>query len=89
VGDIDIDAIGTVVISDASFIVNVPVLGDRNGGNINIIGQNINILGGSIIATPSFSDGNAGTVNIQANDTINFVLVRMEMLVELSPVLHP
>ncbi len=71
-GDIDINARGTVTLSDTSLLLNSVLLGSANGGNINILGQTVNVLGGSIVATPSFADGDAGSINIQANDNITF-----------------
>lgn len=74
-GNIDIDAAGTITLTDASFIANS--IRPRARGT----GGNINITTGSLVATEgaelftSTSDqgrGNAGSVMIRASDRVSF-----------------
>ena len=41
-----------------------------NGGEINITATNFSLLGGTFLSTGSFGDGNAGTIKINASETI-------------------
>jgi filamentous hemagglutinin family protein len=71
-GDIEIKATEAINI-DASVISNV-VLGEGvgNGGNINITTGSLRVSNGAVLNASTFGQGNAGSVNINARDTVSF-----------------
>ncbi|MEC4813550.1 MAG: filamentous hemagglutinin N-terminal domain-containing protein [Scytonema sp. PMC 1069.18] len=71
-GDINLDATESVTITNNSSIgnlVNSEALG--NSGNINIQARSLFVTNGGIIGSATFGEGNAGSVNIFAVDTIS------------------
>ena len=68
-GDIDIDATGTLTLSNTGQIGNA-VLGIGDSGNINISAQSVSLLNSGAIATFSVGQGDVGNVTIEA-DTIS------------------
>ncbi|MBE9031211.1 filamentous hemagglutinin N-terminal domain-containing protein, partial [filamentous cyanobacterium LEGE 11480] len=70
-GDINVQAQGLVTISNSSAIGS-GVLGTGKGGNIKLIGRNVDISNASQVSSVSAGQGNAGDVSIQADDTISF-----------------
>jgi filamentous hemagglutinin family protein len=68
-GDIDIDATGTLTLSNTGQIGNA-VLGIGDSGDINISAQSVSLLNAGAIATFSVGQGDIGNVTIEA-DTIS------------------
>ena len=71
-GDIDIQAQGLIKISDSSVIGSI-MLGTGKGGKITLIGRSVDIINGSQVSSVSLGQGNAGDVNIQADDVISLL----------------
>ncbi len=69
-GSINITASDTITIDNSSVFsdVNSEAVGD--GGEIAITTGNLNLTNGGVISASTFSQGNAGSVNITASDTI-------------------
>ncbi|GAB1542649.1 hypothetical protein NUACC21_53230 [Scytonema sp. NUACC21] len=70
-GDITLDATGVVTVSNNSYISNILNFGAvGNSGNINIKAERVSIDNGGILSASTFGEGNAGSVNITALDTV-------------------
>ena len=64
-GDININATGAVNLSGASTILNQVIGGATgNSGDINITASSFSIVDGARISTATFSQGNAGNINL-------------------------
>jgi large exoprotein involved in heme utilization and adhesion len=80
-GDIEIKATEAINI-DASVISNVVLSvisndgvleeGVGNGGNINITTGSLRVSNGAVLNASTYGKGNAGSVNINARDTVSF-----------------
>ncbi len=71
-GDIEIKATEAISI-DASVISNVVLEGGRgDGGNINITTGSLRVSNDALLSASTFGQGNAGSVNIVARDTVSF-----------------
>ena len=76
-GDIFIDTQSVNLTNNSGIFSGVGTnsnLGNQataNGGLIDINTQNLSLSNGSLIVTQSFGQGNAGTINIDANESIN------------------
>jgi filamentous hemagglutinin family protein len=70
-GDITVDATGAIRLSDSSQISNGVLGGIGSSGNVQIYGQTVDLVNGSLIGSFSSGKGNAGNVTIQAKDTIS------------------
>ncbi|AFY55534.1 filamentous hemagglutinin family N-terminal domain protein [Rivularia sp. PCC 7116] len=72
-GDITLDATEKITIANPVSEVNNNVNSDAigNSGNINIGGKSIEINDGAIILAITFGKGNAGSINIFAEDTVS------------------
>ncbi|GAB1540367.1 hypothetical protein NUACC21_30360 [Scytonema sp. NUACC21] len=69
--DIDINATGTITLTNASFIANVPQATSLgNGGNINITAGSLTLLDGSYLNTNNFGQGDGGNVNLNIRDRL-------------------
>jgi filamentous hemagglutinin family protein len=72
-GDININATGAVNVSEESGVENTVEEGTTgNSGNINVIANSLQVLNGGEIATATYGQGDAGKIEINATDTINF-----------------
>lgn len=72
-GNVDINATGAITLSDTSFITNVLAAGAvGNAGNINIATGSLSATNGSRVLTVTSGQGNAGSVNINAKDSVSF-----------------
>ncbi len=72
VGDVNIDARDTVSL-DGSFMFNtVNQTGIGNGGGINITTGSFALTGGTELISNTDGQGDAGSVNINARDTVSF-----------------
>ncbi|HAX75248.1 MAG TPA: hypothetical protein DCY88_05280 [Cyanobacteria bacterium UBA11372] len=69
-GNIEINATGTITVTDQSRIVN-NVLGVGKGGNINITTGSLTLTNGALIGADLAGQGNASNVNINARDTVS------------------
>jgi filamentous hemagglutinin family protein len=71
-GDIEINATEAINLN-GSFIVNrVQARGVGNGGNVNITTRSLSVTNGAALSTITLGQGNAGDVNIVADDTVSF-----------------
>ncbi len=68
-GDVNLNATGTVILNTS--LIFGAIAGIGNGSNINITGQNVNIINAGLVSA-SLGQGDAGNVSIQAKDTIFF-----------------
>ena len=72
-GDITLDAQGTITIADPFSVVDNDVNPGAvgNGGNVNIKARLIKIADGGQISASTFGEGDAGSINIFARDTVS------------------
>ncbi|ARV59859.1 hypothetical protein BZZ01_15575 [Nostocales cyanobacterium HT-58-2] len=71
-GNIAINATGAMTLSDDSFIANVPQpTSVGKGGDINISTGSLALLNGSVLNTNTFGQGDAGSISIQAKDSVS------------------
>lgn len=72
-GDIEINATGSVNLTDASFIKNiVQSKAVGKGGDIDITAGSIFLTNGTQLVSSTFGKGDAGSVTIAAHDTVSF-----------------
>ncbi|NER35907.1 MAG: S-layer family protein [Oscillatoria sp. SIO1A7] len=73
-GDIDINATGSIALTEGSSIANIVQPNSTgNGGNIKVTaGGSVSLAGASQFITSTFGRGNAGNVAIAAGETISF-----------------
>jgi filamentous hemagglutinin family protein len=71
VGGGSIAITGKNISLTGSSIVHADTLGDRNGGEVSVVGENIGINQSNIRAH-TYSSGNGGQVNLVANNNITF-----------------
>ncbi|QXE21401.1 filamentous hemagglutinin-like protein [Richelia sinica FACHB-800] len=67
--------VGNIIMSGAT----------GNGGDINITAQNLSLTDGAKIGTSTFGEGNAGTVNINAQDSISLVGIGTGIYSDVKP----
>jgi filamentous hemagglutinin family protein len=65
-GDITIDATGSLSLNEGEITNNVDLEGFGNSGNVFITTDSLSLLNGSLIATITRGQGNAGVVNVTA-----------------------
>ncbi|MBD1810030.1 filamentous hemagglutinin N-terminal domain-containing protein [Microcoleus sp. FACHB-SPT15] len=71
-GDIQLDATEALNLADGSGINNeVSVGGTGNAGNINITTGSLSLTGSAFLLTTTRGQGNTGSVNINARDTVS------------------
>ncbi|NEQ65472.1 MAG: filamentous hemagglutinin N-terminal domain-containing protein [Symploca sp. SIO2D2] len=70
-GDIEINATGTVTISELSSIGN-SVFGIGDGGDIEIAIGSLEVTNGAFLSASTLGEGTAGSVRIRASDRIRF-----------------
>ncbi|MEH1840727.1 MAG: filamentous hemagglutinin N-terminal domain-containing protein [Nostoc sp.] len=72
-GDITLNATGPIKIAEGSFISNsVGISSLGKGGNINITAESLSAIDGAFLSASTYGRGNAGSVNINARDTVSF-----------------
>lgn len=73
-GDIEIDAIGKITLTDTGTFIANTVLDDAKGkgGNVNITANSLNVREGAQIFTGVFGSGDVGNININVADTVSF-----------------
>jgi large exoprotein involved in heme utilization and adhesion len=71
-GDIDINATGTINLNDSFLSSQVQPGAVGNGGNINITAGSLSVTNGAVLAASTFGQGDAGSVNINARDSVSF-----------------
>ncbi|MGK7897944.1 MAG: filamentous hemagglutinin N-terminal domain-containing protein, partial [Xenococcus sp. (in: cyanobacteria)] len=71
-GDITISATDNITIDNSAIRNQVNSGAEGNGGDINITTGSLNVTNGGQIDAQTFSQGNAGSINIIATDTITF-----------------
>ena len=73
-GDIDLNAMGSIALTEGSTIANIVQPNSTgNGGNINVTaGGSVSLAGASQFTASTFGRGNAGNIAIAAGDTISF-----------------
>lgn len=69
-GNIEINATGTITLTDKSTILN-PIEGVGKGGDLNITTGSLTLMNGARINNGTFGQGDAGSLNITARDTIS------------------
>jgi filamentous hemagglutinin family protein len=70
-GDIDINATGSTILTDDSFIANVPQPSSvGKGGNINITTGWLALINGSGLNTTNFGQGDGGNINLNVRDAL-------------------
>ena len=73
-GDIEINATGAIALTEQSSIVNsVQSEAIGKGGDIEIITGSLSVTKGSELFASTNGQGDAGSVNIEARDTVKFV----------------
>ncbi|BAZ69295.1 filamentous hemagglutinin outer membrane protein [Fischerella sp. NIES-4106] len=72
-GDITLNAAENITIADSGSVVNNNVNPGAvgNGGNINIQARSLSLNNGGVIRASTFGQGNAGSININVNDTVS------------------
>lgn len=72
-GNIDINATGTLSLTDASLISNaVQSEAIGKGGNVNITVGTLSVTNSAQLGTSTFGQGDAGKINIQATEKVVF-----------------
>jgi len=72
-GDININATGSVNLTENSFISNAVVSGGvGNGGSVNITTGSLSVTNGAQLSATTSGQGNAGSLNINAPDSVSF-----------------
>ncbi|WP_017663079.1 two-partner secretion domain-containing protein [Baaleninema simplex] len=71
-GTISIEATDTVVFSNGFALSNVLEDGQGHGGDVRIFANAIEILDGGQLSSSTDGEGNAGTISIEATDTVLF-----------------
>jgi filamentous hemagglutinin family protein len=73
-GDIEIDAIGAMTLTDAGSFISNAVLSNAtgNGGDVRITTRSLRVTNGAQISAGTYGQGNAGSVNINVRDTASF-----------------
>ncbi|HAJ60517.1 MAG TPA: hypothetical protein DCP31_15655, partial [Cyanobacteria bacterium UBA8543] len=72
-GDIEINAIETINLTNESLIANVVLPGVvGKGGNVNITTGALLVINGAQLFADTYGQGDAGSVNITAHDTVSF-----------------
>jgi filamentous hemagglutinin family protein len=72
-GNIDINAIGAINLTEESFISNGVLKGGvGNGGSINITTGSLSVSNDAFLIVSTYGRGDAGSVNINARDTVSF-----------------
>jgi large exoprotein involved in heme utilization and adhesion len=72
-GNITIDALGEVVLSNGSFIANTTApRGSGDSGNVDITASSVLVKDGSQVNASTFGNGNGGTVTIRAKGAVIF-----------------
>ncbi|MEQ8963859.1 MAG: hypothetical protein RLP02_39135, partial [Coleofasciculus sp. C2-GNP5-27] len=82
-GSVNIVAYDTVTVdNDSRVFSQVNTQGEGDGGSINITTGSLSVNTGASLSAPTFGQGNAGSVNIEALDQVSFdrgfVLSRVE-----------
>ena len=75
-GDIEINATGAVTIASSTIFNIVGSEAVGNAGGINITTGSLSLTTGAQLATSTLGQGDAGSVNINARDTVSFDGVR-------------
>lgn len=70
-GDIDLNILGSVALTDGSFIAN-STLGMGDGGNVNVAAGSVLLQNGSQVNASTFGSGNGGTVTIRSQGAVTF-----------------
>jgi filamentous hemagglutinin family protein len=72
-GDITLNAAGAINIAEGSLISNsVGISSFGKGGNINITAESLSATDGSYLSASTYGQADAGSVNINARDTVSF-----------------
>ncbi|HEY9875597.1 MAG TPA: filamentous hemagglutinin N-terminal domain-containing protein, partial [Candidatus Obscuribacterales bacterium] len=72
-GDININATGSTNLSENSFIANAVLSGAvGDGGSVNITTGSLSVINGASVSTSSSGQGNVGSLNIKASDSVSF-----------------
>ena len=70
-GNITINATENITIDDSAVANQVDIEAIGNAGNITVFANNLSLTNGGVIDVATFGQGNAGSINITASDTIS------------------
>ncbi|MEH1948582.1 MAG: filamentous hemagglutinin N-terminal domain-containing protein [Nostoc sp.] len=77
-GNVNINARDTVSFDGGDASSRLGILSVGKGGNINITTESLSVKNGAQLAATTRGEGNAGSVNINARDTVSFDGVRSD-----------